>query len=807
MTRLTGRKGSRLLVALLAVWIVLVTFGAQGTAWVQASLDTQPGDLGPWWRASLVQAVLIGLPLLPLAWRWRAQRYRAIFQSWAWAVGYGVLLAPTRMLPPVESQTIVLSQVVLTLGYWLLVRRFLREQLPIPPAGRGFALLAGGVVALPWLWVGALGSPLDSLLNGALAGMFGLLAWTILQVAWLPVQRRDPRRPRRDRWIGGWVFGVLLLMMVSAISLNGAQLLLMIMLPALAWVLLAAGATGLATALVLAPPLLLMDTDAVIILASDWLLAYYLLAAFITLAIGWFLGMLALIPEPDPARAMPRDVAWMGAALALLLVGVVYFTRGEPGFYGDRIFIKLADQADLGDAAAQTDLAARRNAVYTTLVNHADASQADLRATLDRLRIGYTPYYLVNGLEVNGGLLMRLWLETRPDVGELMVSPRLRPVDPLELPPGELLPAPTTPQWNLTNIGADRVWRELGVTGEGIVIGQSDSGVQVDHPEFAERYRGKGTGNDYNWFDPWYHSSVPNDQAGHGTHTLGSVLGESVGVAPGATWFGCANLVRNLGNAAFYLDCMQFMFAPFPLSGDPWRDGDPTRAADVLNNSWGCPYDVEGCTPTVYAPAMDAFNAAGIFVVASAGNEGPECGSVSAPPAIYEQVLSVGAVDAEGDLAEFSSVGPVTVDGSGRIKPDILAPGVDVLSAWPGGGYSIASGTSMAGPHLTGVVALMWSANPALRGDIERTRAILLENARPFDGNLDTIFPSEDAPAPNQPVTDQVVDAGMPVLGWMGAESADSCLARTNLDVVPNPVAGYGIVDAFAAVQAALEVE
>src|SRR5690606_10884038 len=110
---------------------------------------------------------------------------------------------------------------------------------------------------------------------------------------------------------------------------------------------------------------------------------------------------------------------------------------------------------------------------------------------------------------------------------------------------------------------------------------------------------------------------------------------------------------------------------------------------------------------------------------------------VHSPPAIYEQVWSVGAINAAGDLASFSSAGPVTVDGSGRTKPDMLAPGIDVLSALPGSGYGLNSGTSMAGPHLAGTVALMWSANPALRGDVARTRRILQETARPFNGKLE----------------------------------------------------------------------
>jgi subtilisin family serine protease len=259
------------------------------------------------------------------------------------------------------------------------------------------------------------------------------------------------------------------------------------------------------------------------------------------------------------------------------------------------------------------------------------------------------------------------------------------------------------------------------------------------------------------------------DNMGHGTHTLGTALGDIVGVAPDAAWFACRNLARNIGNPALYLDCMQFMLAPFPLGGRPFVDGDPTRAAHITNNSWGCPQGLEGCDPTALQPAADALRAAGIFTVVSAGNEGPECSTIDAPPSLYASVFTVGAIQMDGNLAPFSSVGPVTADGSGRIKPDLVAPGARILSTEPRNGYSLADGTSSAGPHVAGVVALLWSANPALIGDIERTEQILIETATPFTGAI----------------------------------TADLCFLGA--ETVPNPLAGYGIVNAYRAVARALE--
>ncbi len=284
-------------------------------------------------------------------------------------------------------------------------------------------------------------------------------------------------------------------------------------------------------------------------------------------------------------------------------------------------------------------------------------------------------YYLVNAIELDADPILRAQIAARSDVDRILDSPILRPLQN-EAPAARGKSSSLKgEQWNIRLIGADKVQDELHVYGEGIIVGQSDSGAQGDHPEFASRYRGNLDGtDDYNWFDPWNGSKKPVDIGGHGTHTLGSILGMDVGVAPRAEWIGCVNLARNEGNPAYYLDCMQFMLAPFPQNGDPFTDGKPEKGANILNNSWGCPV-VEGCDPDTYLPAVAALKAAGVFVVASAGNNGMGgCSTIKDPLAIYGDVYSVGAIDMNRNLAGFSSVGPVEVDGSGRIKPDIAAP-------------------------------------------------------------------------------------------------------------------------------------
>jgi serine protease AprX len=189
----------------------------------------------------------------------------------------------------------------------------------------------------------------------------------------------------------------------------------------------------------------------------------------------------------------------------------------------------------------------------------------------------------------------------------------------------------------------------------------------------------------------------------------------------------------------------------------------------VVNNSWGC-HDKEGCQADTLRIAVDHLRAAGQMMVASAGNEGPACSTVTDPPALYDSAFTVGAIG-QGDLVTgFSSRGPVAADGSDRIKPDIVAPGDMVRSSMPGG-YGVNSGTSMAGPHVAGAVALLWSAEPALIGDIDRTESLLVETAQRL--TVDAVCARETV-----------------------------CACGGDLPgTVPNNVYGWGEVDVWAALQ------
>ena len=173
---------------------------------------------------------------------------------------------------------------------------------------------------------------------------------------------------------------------------------------------------------------------------------------------------------------------------------------------------------------------------------------------------------------------------------------------------------------------------------------------------------------------------------------------------------------------------MQWFLAPTEIGGG---NPDPTKAPDITINSWECPSS-EGCSFDTLQAAVEAQFAAGIMMVSAAQNAGPSCSTVQNPPGIYEATYSVGALNTGTDtIASFSSRGPVTADGSNRIKPDISAPGTNTRSASNAAdnAYTLASGTSMATPHIAGAMALLWSAIPSLQHQLTASRDALNNSA------------------------------------------------------------------------------
>ncbi|WKZ37514.1 MAG: S8 family serine peptidase [Anaerolineales bacterium] len=666
-----------------------------------------------------------------LLWRFTADdRFKPIYAGLFGAALMGFPALLLRALGPNNDQLGSIIQFLLAVIAAFVVIRFRKTQSAWDRGALPFGLLIAGIGIAPLMMYGSFGSFADAFLS-LLAGLaFGFFAAVLITDS------------TENVLLNGVGVGPVLALLASALGYDGSQLILLILLPAFSFALAAILPSRIAvtaSAGILAfAGLAMFDPTELTILLGD-ILSAASKAVGIALVIGWGTSIVALIvrqfASAGSGSKTKRAVGWAGSGVVWMLVIALFLLFGNPGNYSDRLFIIFKDQADISDAVKIKDRDARLAYAYEQLTEHAGSSQAELRTIFDRIGVKYTPYYLQNSMEVHGGTLMRLFLMTRHEVERIIPSPRLRAAPDDEPVSGPFSEVPAGVQWNISMIGADKVWDEFNVRGEGIIVGQSDSGVDGNHPAVARQYRGVNSGGDYNWFDPWDGTTSPNDEGGHGTHTLGTILGANgIGIAPKAQWMGCVNLDRNLANPALYLDCMQFMLAPFPLDGDPFSDGDPTKAAHVLNNSWGCP-SIEGCDPNALLVAADNLRHAGIFVVVSTGNDGPSCETVASPLSLYESVFSVGALDQFGNLADFSSRGPVTVDGSGRIKPDIVAPGVDILSAFPNGTYASTSGTSMAGPHVVGGVALIWSAQPALIGDIEATEQLIIDTAQPYSGD------------------------------------------------------------------------
>ena len=420
-----------------------------------------------------------------------------------------------------------------------------------------------------------------------------------------------------------------------------------------------------------------------------------------------------------------------------------------------KVLVIMQDQPDIRSLDKslrdnRVSLAERHTAVVSTLQDAARTSQQDLLNSLSGDKsaggiVGYTPHWIINAVVVTGTVAAIRDLADRPDIKTIEPDLEVELIQPVmtkeaPLPRDKSADGFVTP--GVSAIGADRVWHELGIDGTGTLVANMDTGVDGNHPALAGRWRGNTAPASTAWQDIANvgSPSFPHDVVGHGTHVMGTITGatafDTTGVAPGAEWI-ATNPIVTSGP----LDIA--VIAAFEWLADP--DGNPATTddvPDVCHNSWGVPPDGyhEPCDMTVW-DVIDNCEAAGVVVTFSAGNEGPGASTLRFPgnrATTPTNCFTIGSTSLNPPfvVSDFSSRGPSQCGGPYEIKPEVMAPGEDIYSTFPGGSYTLMSGTSMAGPHVAGVVALMRQAAPDL--DVTTIKEILMATA------IDLGVPGED---------------------------------------------------------------
>ena len=414
------------------------------------------------------------------------------------------------------------------------------------------------------------------------------------------------------------------------------------------------------------------------------------------------------------------------------------------------VLVYLKDQVNLDTINDQMDrsrasLQNRHETTVVSLQNIASETQPNLVEYLNELKSQeivkeYKTFWIRNIIRVDTYQSVVDQIAKRDDVLKVYPNYEIELIDPVYESTEIKSSNRDGVEPGVEAIRAPEVW-DMGITGEGVLVATIDTGVDGDHPALASRWAGVADPRyeghpEWAWFDPYlYQNDFPYDNNGHGTHTMGTVCGgapgDQIGVAPGALWISAGAIDRGGGIPQTVSDAIE----SFEWMIDP--DGDPSTNWDVpavCSNSWRVTtsHGYPPCDETFWS-YLDACESAGIVIIFSAGNEGTlGLGRPSDRATDDYRTFAVAAVDAndpEWPIADFSSRGPTycTPNGTEAIKPDISGPGVDVRSSLPGGGYGLKSGTSMASPHINGVVALMRQANQNL--SVEEIKEIIYQTA------------------------------------------------------------------------------
>jgi hypothetical protein len=407
------------------------------------------------------------------------------------------------------------------------------------------------------------------------------------------------------------------------------------------------------------------------------------------------------------ASLVPGERSWTAAPEVAPEVWNALAAEGQA-----RVIITLGQEPDLSGASEITDWAERGQYVYDVLQAHFERYGEGLRSWLEAAGADPRPLVAGNAIAATVDEPVLRALTGRPEVTRVELD-RPVPVAPASVEAG--LEEPQAVEWNIAKIRADDVWNQLGVTGEGVTVGNIGTGVVYTHEALVSQYRGNLGGgsfdHNYNWFDFVNGQPAPYDDSYHSTFGMGIVVGDDggdnqIGVAPGAKWI-AVKACNSAGacSDSDLLAAMDWMLAPTDLNGE---NPDPAKRPQVVLNMWG-----GGQCDSFFRPQLMAWRAAGMLPVFAIGGGGPGCGTVASPGDLPES-FTAGATDSNDIIAPFSARGPSCFD---EIKPETAAPGVNIRSSYNDGGYFTGSGTSWSAAHLAGTAALVLSADPMLGPD------------------------------------------------------------------------------------------
>ncbi|MEO3974009.1 S8 family serine peptidase [Streptomyces sp. CAU 1734] len=440
---------------------------------------------------------------------------------------------------------------------------------------------------------------------------------------------------------------------------------------------------------------------------------------------------LPLIAGTTPAQALPPpDTTGSGASSpyrmktdARVAARLDALGAGRDGGKGVTFWVTLTGEANTSEARAQRAKAGKARMLHKIKRAHARKTQAPLTALLRNAGAPYESFWIANTVKVTGDKALAQRIAARPEVAALEADDSFRHTDPPKQ--GRAPKAATgTVEWNIDRIGAPKVWSQFGVRGEGAVVATIQAGVDHTHPDLSDSYRGRkadGTHDHaYNWYDATgvCTGGEPCDNTGAGTlqtgiMTGGNSSGSAIGAAPGAKWIAAKGCATDRCYRDELLRAAQWLAAPTDPSGANPR---PDLAPDVVNNAWSGTLAYSPWFKTVIQSWRDA----GIFPSFDSGNTGGCSGSTQ--PGAYSDAYSTGGFDRNNIVTFYSGRGN---GENGAIKPDITAPGVDIRSAFPGGGHWVHSGTQPASAHTAAAVALIYSAAPSLRGNVTETEKLL----------------------------------------------------------------------------------